>query len=108
MCRSISAEGRSVTEKLQALIGTLQPAELSVRPAQLLSGLARCLKGSWIAVLCSRGVLPSVSPSAAPDGPSPAAEQLALQQALQQALKKAIFPLEVGFLPLGTPLVHTS
>lgn len=41
MYRSISAEGRSVTEKLQALMGTPQPAELSVRPAQLPSGLAR-------------------------------------------------------------------
>lgn len=101
MCRSISAEGRSVTEKLQALMGTPQPAELAVWLAQLLSGLARSWKGSWIAVLHPCGMMPSVSPSAAPAGPSPAAGevlQLALQE--QKALQRAIFSPRVGSSPL--------
>lgn len=87
MCRSVSDEARSVAEKLQALMGTPQPAELAVRPAQLLSGLARCWKGSWIAVLCPCGALPNVSPSVAPAGTSPAAGEV-LQLALweQQTL----------------------
>ena len=95
-------------EKLQALMGTLQSAELSVRPAQLLSGLARCWKGSWIAVLRPCGAMPSVSPSAASAETSPAAEEM-LQLALweQQALQRVIFLPEVGSSPLQTPLGHS-
>jgi len=78
LCCSFGADGRSITQKLQALTGTLQPAEFSARPAQLLSGLARHWKGSWTAVLCPCGAMPSVSPSVAPTGPSTATEVLQL------------------------------
>lgn len=89
-------------------MGTPQPAELSVRTAQLLSGLARRWNGSWIAVLHFHGAMPSVSPSPAPTETSPAAgEVLHLALWEQQALQRAIFPPEEGSLALLIPLGHS-
>lgn len=76
MCRSINAEGESVMEMLQALMETLQPAEFSVMLDQLLTGLARCWKGSWISVLQFHGAMPRVSSSVTPAGLSPATREL--------------------------------
>lgn len=76
MCRSINAEGESVMEVLQALMETLQPAEFSVMLDHLLSGLARCWKGSWISVLQLHGAMPRVSSSVTPAGSSPDKREL--------------------------------
>lgn len=76
MCCSINAEGESVMEMLQALMESLQPAEFFIMLDQLLSGLARCWKGSWISELQLHGAMPRVSSSMTPAGTCPAKREL--------------------------------